>query len=441
MRKWISVNTNPLNEPTDMSGPRTVQFQVFRYDASAGDAARFQSYELSVAGKTSVLEALLQIQNEQDPSLAFRYACRGAVCGSCAMSINGRLNLACRVLLDAIPGDRIVLEPLPHLAAIKDLVVDMGPFWEKYERVRPWLQERLDDARQGRLSEAENKRIEPYVNCILCALCYGACPVLDVDGQFTGPAALAKLYRFVADSRDDPAARTLQSEDNHHGAWGCRAITRCIDVCPKNVRPTDGIAGLKRTLLSQRLRQVPAGSTPGRQTGATGADLAPASSSPVPQTCAPASIERRQFLGGMIAGGAAALAAGAAGPMAAYVGNLRAELPPPFLVLPEAEAGLAPGKSAIIRYGRLPVLLFMTPDGAIRAFVALCTHFDCIVGYRSEENRIFCACHEGYYDVEGNVVAGPPPRPLRRLHCQARHGKLFLAMDIENLEKALRTHD
>jgi Rieske Fe-S protein len=152
-------------------------------------------------------------------------------------------------------------------------------------------------------------------------------------------------------------------------------------------------------------------------------------------------LDRRRFLCGMIGGGATTLALGAAIPLAAYVGNLREEPPPPFLAIPQAEADLPPGKSKLIMYGRLPALLIKTPEGTLRAFVATCTHFDCIVGYRESENRIFCACHEGFYDVEGNVTAGPPPRPLRRFHSQVQDGKLFIALEKENLEKALRTTD
>lgn len=239
-----------------MTRSGSVQFEILRYDASTGAQPRFQTYEIKPVAKISVLEALLTIQNEQDPSLAFRYACRGAVCGSCAMSINGKLNLACRIQLEDIPDGRVVLEPLPHLEIVKDLVVDMDPFWEKYERVRPWLQERIGETRRNRMSEAESERINQYVNCILCGLCYAACPVLSSDQGFAGPAALAKLYRFVNDAREDPAARTMEDQNSRQGIWGCRTVTRCIEVCPKSVRPTDGIAGLKRTLLSQKFKSL-----------------------------------------------------------------------------------------------------------------------------------------------------------------------------------------
>jgi len=233
---------------------RVYHIEVLRYDASRPGPAQFRTYELAAGGKTSVLEALLRIQAEQDPSLAFRYACRGAVCGSCAMSINGNLNLACRVQLESLEGGRAILEPLPHLEGLKDLVVEMTPFWEKYERVRPWLQQELDGPGKTRMSERERQRIDQYVNCILCGLCYAACPMLTNNKRFAGPAALAKLYRFVQDSRESPDARPLDAEDSEEGIWGCRTVGRCIEVCPKDVRPTDGIAGVRRRCLSQKFK-------------------------------------------------------------------------------------------------------------------------------------------------------------------------------------------
>jgi len=242
------------NEPT-----KQYHFEIFRYDASRAAQPRFQAYVLEASGGISVLEALLKIQAEQDPSLAFRYACRGAICGSCAMSINGRLDLACRVLLEKLPARRVVLEPLPNYDVIKDLVLDMDPFWEKYEQVRPWLQAEVEESKERRMSEEDREKINQYVNCILCGLCYGACPVLASSEKFTGPAALAKLYRFVADAREERNGETLEREDGVDGVWGCHAITRCIQVCPRNVRPTDGIEGMRRKLLVHKLKKVMGG--------------------------------------------------------------------------------------------------------------------------------------------------------------------------------------
>ncbi len=232
------------------------RFEIFRYDAAKEAPPRFDTFELVPDKGMSVLEGLLKIQDEQDPSLAFRYACRGAVCGSCAMSVNGKLDLACRVQLNRLDTTRVVVEPLPNLEVLRDLVVDMDPFWERYQRVQPWLHAELSDEKESRMSESQRQKIDQYVNCILCGLCYGACPVLKSNRKFTGPAALAKLYRFLADSRDGRDGATLDQEDVHEGAWGCHTITRCIDACPKQVRPTDGIEGVRRKLLVHRFKQL-----------------------------------------------------------------------------------------------------------------------------------------------------------------------------------------
>jgi Rieske Fe-S protein len=151
-------------------------------------------------------------------------------------------------------------------------------------------------------------------------------------------------------------------------------------------------------------------------------------------------IARRRFLCGLIGGGTAALASGAVVPVGAYLGNLHDEPPPAYLAIPRSQCELAPGTSKMVMYGRIPALLIRTPppESELRVFVATCTHFDCIVGYRPAENRIFCACHGGFYDVDGNVTAGPPPRPLRPFHFQLRDGNLLIALEKENLEKALR---
>jgi succinate dehydrogenase / fumarate reductase iron-sulfur subunit len=242
---------NPKNERT-----RTYRFEIFRCGAESGAAPRFQVYDLLVERNISVLEAILRIQDEQDPSLAFRYACRGAVCGSCAMSINGKLNLACRVQLQTLPTARVVLEPLPGFEILKDLVVNMDAFWEKYERVQPWLHAEVSAAKENRMSEAERERIDQYVQCILCGVCYAACPAKRTNDAFTGPAALAQLYRFLADSREDGVSEALQQENSAQGLWGCRTIMKCVEACPKEVRPADGIRGARRELLLRKTRRA-----------------------------------------------------------------------------------------------------------------------------------------------------------------------------------------
>jgi cytochrome b6-f complex iron-sulfur subunit len=154
-------------------------------------------------------------------------------------------------------------------------------------------------------------------------------------------------------------------------------------------------------------------------------------------------LVRRRFLGGMLGGGAAALGAGMCAPLVGYVGNLREEPPPDWIEIEEADYQLAPGEWKIVMYGRMPALLFKTPDAEPdslpRVFVATCTHFDCTVNYDSKKNLIVCHCHDGYYDVDGKVISGPPPRPLPPFFCRIRsNGNLVIALEEDNLEKAFK---
>lgn len=230
-------------------------FKILRSDASdPAGKPHFQSYRVRVIPGLTILAVLLRIREEIDGALAFRSSCRSAVCGSCAMVINGKIDLACRTQAAAFESRIILLEPLPNLQIIKDLVVDMTPFWHMYEKVRPYLFRKNEErGKEIPQTEEERARIDQYVNCILCACCYGACPVLSRDPGYLGPAALAKLQRFALDSRDERPESFLDEIDNDQGVWGCDTVLRCIDACPKNVRPTDGIVGLRKSLLKRRL--------------------------------------------------------------------------------------------------------------------------------------------------------------------------------------------
>jgi nitrite reductase/ring-hydroxylating ferredoxin subunit len=149
-------------------------------------------------------------------------------------------------------------------------------------------------------------------------------------------------------------------------------------------------------------------------------------------------IGRRHFLGGVLGGGAAALGATAVGPLVAYVGNARSEPLPEFLVLAPAEYELEPGQAKIVGFGPLPVLLIRTPepDSSLKVFLAECTHFDCVVGYQPDEGCILCACHEGRFDLDGNVISGPPPKPLTSFYHAYHEDRLVIALEKENLDKA-----
>jgi succinate dehydrogenase / fumarate reductase iron-sulfur subunit len=267
-------------------------FRVQRFDPAKDDEPTYQTYTLDVPEGMTVLEALLRIQAEQDGSLAFRYACRGAVCGSCAMMINGREELACRTQvhglgvtsilgMTSIPvphsgrsdhprtvyrgpereegqaqaeGARIItVEPLRNLRVIKDLVVDMEPFFEKLEVVEPWLQPEEPAPQTERLVEPEQwTEAEPYTNCILCACCHSVCPVEEKDPEYLGPAALAQHYRFLADLRDGADERRLNLVGGEHGVEACDFVWNCVQICPKGVPPTKGIAKTRARITRRR---------------------------------------------------------------------------------------------------------------------------------------------------------------------------------------------
>jgi succinate dehydrogenase / fumarate reductase iron-sulfur subunit len=233
-------------------------FKVLRYDAREQERKPyFASYRIRPLPGMTVLTALMRIRDELDGTLAFRSSCRAATCGSCAMVMNGKLDLACRTQVASLGSRTITVEPLPNLEILKDLVVDLTPFWTMYERVKPYLVRRSPDPEKEILqSEDERKRIDQYVNCILCACCYGACEVLRREPDYMGPAALAKLQRFVLDSRDERAEAFLESVNDSRGVWGCDTLLRCIDACPKDVRPTDGIEALRRRLVKDKLKRI-----------------------------------------------------------------------------------------------------------------------------------------------------------------------------------------
>jgi succinate dehydrogenase / fumarate reductase iron-sulfur subunit len=236
----------------------TYTFRILRYDAKQpGSGPRFATYRIKVIPGLTVLSVLIRIRDEIDGTLSFRSSCRSAVCGSCAMVINGKIDLACRTQVATFNTDTIILEPLPNFEVIRDLVVDMEPFWQMYEKIQPYLIRKSPvPEKEIPQSEEDRRRIDQFVNCILCACCYGACPILAKEPGYLGPAAAAKLERFVLDSRDERPAGAIEIVNDEKGVWACDTVFRCIDACPKDVRPTDAIVGLRKSLLKHRFRKM-----------------------------------------------------------------------------------------------------------------------------------------------------------------------------------------
>ena len=233
-------------------------------------APSYDSFPIDPEPGMTVLSALFRAQ-EMDDSLAFRYSCRGAVCGTCAMLINKVPGLACRTqagpllvekdqvtlapypaLEEKVPWDparEILVEPLPHLPVIRDLVVDMSRFFECYRLVDPVFSPPGEPPARERLMKPEAVReLVTYTNCILCGACYGACPVNARNPRYLGPAALAALYRFRIDPREGRGIARLRQADTPEGWWGCEFHTNCRRVCPRGVPPNLAIGRARQEL-------------------------------------------------------------------------------------------------------------------------------------------------------------------------------------------------
>jgi len=231
-------------------------FRILRFDPLKDKRPYFQDYHYETSEKKSALEALMDIRNEQDCTLSFRYSCREAICGSCGVVINGKFDLACRTKAASLGTSLIVIEPLPNLEIEKDLLVNMDPFWEALDKIEPCIQSIEKAPEKGyRIEENEMEKIWQFINCILCGCCYSACPVASRDERYLGPAALAKLNRFVKDPRDKRPFSSWSKVNTEGGLWGCDTIFKCNEVCPKDVRPADGIEALRRKLVVERIKR------------------------------------------------------------------------------------------------------------------------------------------------------------------------------------------
>lgn len=229
-------------------------FIVYRYNPEADQEAGYQEYTVEAESTDKILDCLNKIRWEQDPTLAYRHSCAHGICGSDAMLINGRIELACQKLIrDYKTANNFVVEPLPLFKVIKDLVVDLDPFFEKHRYVRPHLISDEKAPERERLQEAENQaNIEPALRCILCASCTASCPISRANPNYLGPAALLRAFRYIFDSRDTATGSRLAQVDNMDGIWGCRTMWWCTDVCPKGIPVTKCLGQIKRAIKKRQ---------------------------------------------------------------------------------------------------------------------------------------------------------------------------------------------
>jgi len=232
----------------------TRRFAVYRYDPDSGENPRMDTYDVDLDGcGPMVLDALITIKNEIDPTLTFRRSCREGICGSCAMNIGGENLLACTWAIEDVKGD-VKIYPLPHMPVVKDLVPDLSNFYAQYASIKPWLQvtspppsdhERLQ-------SKEDQEKIDEPAACILCACCSTACPSYWWNSdRFLGPAALLAAYRWLVDSRDEATDERLDDLDDSFKLYRCHTIMNCTQTCPKGLNPAQAIAATKKMLAAR----------------------------------------------------------------------------------------------------------------------------------------------------------------------------------------------
>ncbi|MEU6239718.1 succinate dehydrogenase iron-sulfur subunit [Streptomyces sp. NPDC047024] len=233
----------------------TVTLRIRRFNPEASSEVHWQDFQLEMDPKERVLDGLNKIKWDQDGTLTFRRSCAHGICGSDAMRINGKNRLACKTLIkDVNPEKPITVEPIKGLTALKDLVVDMDPFFQAYRDVMPFLVTNdTNEPTRERLQSAEDReRFDDTTKCILCAACTSSCPVFWNDGQYFGPAAIVNAHRFIFDSRDDAGEQRLEILNDRDGVWRCRTTFNCTDACPRGIEVTKAIQEVKRALITRR---------------------------------------------------------------------------------------------------------------------------------------------------------------------------------------------
>jgi succinate dehydrogenase / fumarate reductase iron-sulfur subunit len=231
-----------------------MRFSIYRYNPEKDSEPYMQDFEVDVAAHSChmVLDALLVIKNSMDDTVTFRRSCKEGVCGSDGMNINGKNRLACTTPISSLKGP-IIARPFPGLPVIRDLVVDMTQFYQQYEKVQPYLQNKDPMPAKERLQSPEERaKLDGLYECILCACCTSSCPSYWWNpDKYVGPAGLLQAYRFIVDSRDTQAKERLADLTDPFSVFRCRGIMNCVDVCPKGLNPLKAINHIKELMLEE----------------------------------------------------------------------------------------------------------------------------------------------------------------------------------------------
>ncbi len=249
------VRKNGRQYAASDTASRVRTFKIYRYDPSDGENPRLDHYEVDLDQcGPMILDALIKIKNELDPTLSFRRSCREGICGSCSMNINGRNELACTSAIDQYSGD-IEVYPLPHMSVVRDLVTDLSNFYRQYAAIEPWLKSSSKAPERERLqSKKERAELEGLEECILCACCSTSCPSYWWNpDKYLGPAALLTAWRWLADSRDDATKERLNYLSDSFKLYRCHTIMNCTQTCPKGLNPAKAIAEIKKKVATSNL--------------------------------------------------------------------------------------------------------------------------------------------------------------------------------------------
>ncbi len=232
---------------------RSKEFRVYRYEPEEGGNPRIDTYTVDLTNcGPMVLDALIKIKNEIDPTLTFRRSCREGVCGSCSMNIAGVNTLACTKAITDISGP-VKVYPLPHMPVVKDLVPDLTHFYAQYASIKPYLQTKTAEPETEWLQSPEERaKLDGLYECILCASCSTACPSYWWNSdRYLGPAALLQSYRWLADSRDEMTGERLDDLEDPFRLYRCHTIMNCASTCPKNLNPAQAIGEIKQMLVKR----------------------------------------------------------------------------------------------------------------------------------------------------------------------------------------------
>ena len=237
---------------------RTRTFKVYRWNPDDGRNPSTDSYEVDLDKcGPMVLDALIKIKNEIDPTLTFRRSCREGICGSCAMNIDGTNTLACtKAIADCGKGDgEVPIYPLPHMDVVKDLVPDLTHFYAQYASIRPWLRTQTATPTRERLQSKEDRaKLDGLYECILCACCSTSCPSYWWNGErYLGPAILLQAYRWIIDSRDEDTGARLDDLEDPFKLYRCHTIMNCARTCPKGLNPAKAIGEIKKLMLARKV--------------------------------------------------------------------------------------------------------------------------------------------------------------------------------------------